>query len=198
MIYDDQGDCVTCSSIINGCKLCVTKDKCVHCEDNTKYPLPIIDAYSKSILQCSAGMKVFANCDIKQAIRERCANCTQDASLDVCKDCVQKNFTEFYTATFAAECTGCDMYKFFTDDGPDGCSSTCINKIISTDLQCTCTDPKCKVCFEGRCFQCQDGYYLNDVGVCTKISTATQTKRFAFFFRPFEHYEAETDPLIYA
>ena len=98
-------------------------------------------------------MKVFANCDIDESIRETCTNCTASPESTACSDCVGANFTDFYNTTFNAECSGCDMYKYFTDDASGGgCDSTCINKIISTDLQCTCTDPKCKVCFEGACF----------------------------------------------
>jgi len=66
MIYKNDLSCVPCSEVLNGCKLCTTAQNCVQCEDSTKYPLPIIDSYGDSFLECSAGMKVFSNCSIRE------------------------------------------------------------------------------------------------------------------------------------
>lgn len=192
MIYDGNLDCVTCADVLNGCKLCTTKTNCVECEDNTKFALPIIDSYGDSFLECSAGMKVFGNCSVKEKIRIDCAsaNCTATPESDVCNSCVTQNFTQFYVSTFD-DCAACDMYKYLLD-GTHGCTDACLGLITSKDMGCTCTDQKCKVCFEGKCFQCQEGYHINKDGTCVIVPATTAVKRYTFFTRPFSEFEAET------
>ena len=192
MVFDGSGECVPCNDVLKGCKLCTTKETCIECEDSSKNPLPIINSFGSSFLECSAGMKVFSNCDVKEEIRTVCKNCTSgstDYDEATCQTCTQVNFTDSYQKTFD-DCEACDMYSYLT--GTDCSNANCIPTVKEKALGCTCTDKNCRICFAGTCYMCAEGKFLNKNGVCTDLPTAT--KKLAYFARPFSVFDPNASP----
>jgi len=162
MIYNELLECVPCSRELKGCAICTSSESCTECVDTTQKPLSIINSEGVSDLQCSAGIQVFANCDLSVKMIELCPNCT-DSSNTLCNDCIKANLTDYYTISAASElttaCTNCDLTKYLQDINATAlnpatpvstsqCTSECINLITQDLLGCNCQDPFCKVCYQ--------------------------------------------------